>query len=131
MAFFAVSAACMQLAFGKTCQPLAQSTFAQYCKLVTITAVTTRAVSNILFVFYSDQLCYGDSASNTVLENCSIFSLIQMHELQSAIALQVVKHCSNKILQFLTGPPLPSNRHHQSNDDCLEGKRENYRVCYV
>jgi len=26
---------------------------------------------------------------------------------------------------------LPSNRHHQSNDDSLEGKRENYQVCYV
>ena len=24
--------------------------------------------------------------------------------------------------------PLPSNRHHQSNGDCLEGKRENYQV---
>ena len=27
--------------------------------------------------------------------------------------------------------PLPSNRRHRSNDDCLEGKRENYRVCSV
>jgi len=26
---------------------------------------------------------------------------------------------------------LPSNRHHQNNDDCLEGKRENYQVCSV
>jgi len=24
---------------------------------------------------------------------------------------------------------LPSNRHHRSNDKCLEGKRENYQVC--
>ena len=28
-------------------------------------------------------------------------------------------------------PPLPSNRHHRSSGDCLEGKRENYRVCSV
>ena len=27
--------------------------------------------------------------------------------------------------------PLPSNRHHQSNGVCLEGKRENYQVCSV
>ena len=27
--------------------------------------------------------------------------------------------------------PLPSNRHHESNDDCLEGKREEYQVCSV
>ena len=27
--------------------------------------------------------------------------------------------------------PLPSSRHHWSNSDCLEGKRENYLVCSV
>jgi len=27
--------------------------------------------------------------------------------------------------------PFPSNRHHRSNDDCLEGKRKNYEVCSV
>jgi len=27
--------------------------------------------------------------------------------------------------------PVPSNRHHQSNGDCMEGKRENYQVCSV
>jgi len=26
---------------------------------------------------------------------------------------------------------LPSNRHHWSNSDCLEGKRKNYQVCSV
>ena len=26
---------------------------------------------------------------------------------------------------------LPSNRHHRSSGDCLEGKRENYQVCSV
>jgi len=26
---------------------------------------------------------------------------------------------------------LPSSRHHRSNGDCLEGKRENYQVCSV
>jgi len=27
--------------------------------------------------------------------------------------------------------PFPSNRHHRSNSDCLEGKREHYQVCSV
>jgi len=27
--------------------------------------------------------------------------------------------------------PRPSNRHHRSDGDCLEGKRENYQVCSV
>jgi len=27
--------------------------------------------------------------------------------------------------------PLPSNRHHRSNGDCLEGKKENYQICSV
>jgi len=31
----------------------------------------------------------------------------------------------------MPGHPFPSNRHHQSNDDCPEGKRENYQVCSV
>jgi len=31
-------------------------------------------------------------------------------------------------LVFRVFPPLPSNRHHRSNGDCLEGKRENYQV---
>ena len=29
------------------------------------------------------------------------------------------------------GAPLPSSRHHRSNGDCLEGKRENYQVYSV
>ena len=29
------------------------------------------------------------------------------------------------------GTPLPSNRHHRSSGDCLEGKGENYQVCSV
>jgi len=36
---------------------------------------------------------------------------------------------------MLSGPwsttPLPSNRHHWSSGDCLEGKGENYQVCSV
>jgi len=33
---------------------------------------------------------------------------------------------------FRTVTPLfPSNRHHRSNGDCLEGERENYQVCSV
>jgi len=31
----------------------------------------------------------------------------------------------------LNGLSLPSNRHHQSDGDCLEGKTENYQVCSV
>jgi len=29
------------------------------------------------------------------------------------------------------GTPFPSNRHHRSNGDCLEGKTGNYQVCSV
>ena len=32
---------------------------------------------------------------------------------------------------LLTSLPLPSNRHHRSSGDCLEGKGENYQVCSV
>jgi len=40
----------------------------------------------------------------------------------------IFSSCGFFLLSFF---PLPSNRHHQSNDDCLEGKRENYQVCSV
>jgi len=33
--------------------------------------------------------------------------------------------------EYKQRPPFPSNRHHRSNGDCLEGKRENYHVCSV
>ena len=31
----------------------------------------------------------------------------------------------------LNSRPIPSNRHHRSTGDCLEGKGENYQVCSV
>ena len=41
-------------------------------------------------------------------------------------------HCS-KFSYYISreSSPLPSNRHHRSSGDCLEGKRENYQVCSV
>jgi len=35
------------------------------------------------------------------------------------------------ICDELLRTPLPSNGHHRSSGDCLEGKRENYQVCSV
>jgi len=32
---------------------------------------------------------------------------------------------------WLVHAPLPSNRHHRSHGECLEGTRENYQVCSV
>jgi len=41
-------------------------------------------------------------------------------------------HPSNVTDFFLDHPPsLPSNSYCWSNGDCLEGRRENYQVCYV
>ena len=37
----------------------------------------------------------------------------------------------NLSLSMCSNAPFPSNRHHRSNDDSLEGKRENYQVCSV
>ena len=36
----------------------------------------------------------------------------------------VTRTCLSSSVQY-----LPSDRHHRSNGDCLEGKRENYQVC--
>jgi len=32
---------------------------------------------------------------------------------------------------IINDPPFPSNRHHRSDGDRLDGKRENYHVCSV
>jgi len=39
--------------------------------------------------------------------------------------------CKNWVVRYWRGSPLTSNRHHRSNGDCVEGKRENYQVCSV
>ena len=58
--------------------------------------------------------------------------LYSVRFIQHANWLAVRDHLVQKLLYThrLTHP-LPSNRHHQSNGDCLEGKRENYQVCSV
>ena len=38
---------------------------------------------------------------------------------------------SLKVFSNTCNTSFPSNRHHRSNGDCLEGKRENYQVCSV
>ena len=44
-----------------------------------------------------------------------------MYIFEATICVKVLLLCS----------PLPSSRHHLSNDDCLEDKRENYPNCSV
>ena len=40
--------------------------------------------------------------------------------------------CKHILCIYDPGKPLlPPDRHHRSNGDCLEGKRENYQVCSV
>ena len=41
------------------------------------------------------------------------------------------RHLGNIAQLFWAIFPLHSNRHHRSNGDCLEGKRENCQVCSV
>ena len=45
--------------------------------------------------------------------------------------LFIVLFCCTVTWTHSQSPRLPSNRHRQSNDDCLEGNRENYQVCSV
>ena len=45
--------------------------------------------------------------------------------------LFIVLFCCTVTWTHSQSPCLPSNRHRQSNDDCLEGNRENYQVCSV
>jgi len=56
------------------------------------------------------------------------YTVSQVKPLQTTVQLGL-RRCG--ALFVICQPPLPSNRYHQSNDDCLEGKRENYQVCSV
>jgi len=44
------------------------------------------------------------------------------HQAYGYVTFSAEEHC------LLAGPPLPSNRHHRSSGDCLEGKGENYQA---
>ena len=63
---------------------------------------------------------------NNVYILCSCWSVIISQMLLSSTCWRLV-FCLVQSLSRL----LPSNRHHRSNGDCLEGKRENYQVCSV
>jgi len=56
---------------------------------------------------------------------CWFLMLLFTVELVCSAYLKVVNCC------LCVHNPLPSNRHHRNNSDCLEGKRENYQVCSV
>jgi len=79
---------------------------------------------------------YGDDDKNSILysrlprsvgDRVGSTVLVQLAFSQNR---QFRDNCNRCPLPFLL-PPLPSNRHHRSNGDCLEGKRENYQVCSV
>ena len=72
------------------------------CHLLALAALWQKLGDfSVMNSFYC--LWYGDSVDFTVKENSSVFSLTWMHWLLSAKGMQVVKFCTNKILQFLTG----------------------------
>ena len=47
------------------------------------------------------------------------------------ILLWPLVHGQVTIIFVMSVTPLPSNRHHRSSGDCMEGKGENYQVCSV
>jgi len=63
------------------------------------------------------------------------FSVVGISAVRSVQCLTLFvgwkEHLPKTLILLSPKKPLPSNRHHWSNDDCLEGKRENYQVCSV
>ena len=59
--------------------------------------------------------------------------MIQSHDSSILRAKQSIRFDDSVTGQLRASrpTPLPSNRHHRSDGDCLEGKRENYQVCSV
>ena len=71
----------------------------------------------------------GDITGNSI---AALIKLTMAHILHHYVCYVVrIKFLSLTYCGKLAAHPLPSNRHHWSNGDCLEGKRENYQVCSV
>ena len=83
----------------------------------------------------------GNQAERCIIRSDTAAELQRLsfwHELQKSRGTNT-KTTLTLILSLLTPafspgystPQVPSNRHHRSSGDCLEGKGENYQVCSV
>jgi len=101
------------------------------CLLPIYFALSTRAdfytaMSHSVVSFENSLLYTADILLTTLNRWCGSNCCISTFDTVPLVTL-----CVNFYNVFLGDDPLPSNRHHRSNDDCLEGKRENYQVCSV
>jgi len=97
---------------------------------------STHCVSMMTMATFSCQIILQKSTTVFWRQPCAAMYL----QLPSANCIMNINARSTQTLQHMDTrchstrlqlSPLPSNRHHWSNDDCLEGKRENYQVCSV
>ena len=65
------------------------------------------------------------------LQCCPPVSLLLIEACVHVVNSCLIEPSSECWLVVNQGSPLPSNRHHPSSGDCLEGKGENYQVCSV
>ena len=70
----------------------------------------------------------GGGSSHVPSMHTSLSCRVQTVQ-HSAVCLQCCKR--RWTLSVIKIPPLPSHRHHRSCGDRLEGKGENYQVCFV
>jgi len=63
-------------------------------------------------------------------EICALDSFVDFNTICIVCLFTCLSHLLFVYLFFFP-PPFPSNRHHLSNGDCLEGNRDNHQVCSV
>jgi len=92
----------------------------QWCNLTPVTSVTT--FKNWWQLGFHPKFAIDTLSFYSVTMEALISTVRPRWHCSSFLSAAVVRR---RVL------PLPSNRHHRSNDDCLESKREYYQVCSV
>jgi len=109
-----------------------------YCCLhcwgcIRVSVGVSRHVSHLETVSRHGFSCLGLGSVSTLsclgsVSSFRVLSCLMSHDCVLTVSLSVV---ANWLFCAETLPPLPSNRHHRSCGDRLEGKGENYQACSV
>ena len=107
--------------FSHKNKTLSSSSMQQFCSFCTLQFLLPFCILGVALA-----LTFRTSASFPFLQ-----SLLYRLGLYVVLCAACLTHFTTLLVTFYSLLPLPSNRHHLSCGDCLEGKGENYQVCSV
>ena len=128
--FFKISALYKSFTYLLTCSHLCASVTKQY----------NMVPAKGQWCFAAGEVTVGLAESNGSLPlggwltvTCGLTACTPASALGPTLSIKYGKAFTFYLYHFMLmfSSPLPSNRHHRSSGDCLEGKGENYQVCSV